>query len=47
MCHRLGLDADVVEAARARLDTSVATADKAIVELEGLKKTLQEEDIAR
>lgn len=35
---RLGLDPSVVEAARGRLDTSLATVNSAIGELEGLRE---------
>lgn len=47
IASRLGLDPDVVEAARTRLDVSVATADDAVTELEKLQKELSDEEVAK
>lgn len=41
---RLGLDSEVVEAARARLDVSVAASDAAVRELEGARAALSAEE---
>ncbi len=46
LARRLGLDGEVVEAARRRLDTSVAQSDEAITQLEALRGQLQDEEVA-
>ena len=43
---RLGLDSDVIEAARRRLDTGAAAADAAIAKLEQLRTLAEREETA-
>ncbi len=44
--RRLGLDKEVVDAARERLDSNVSIADDNITELETLRTQLQDEETA-
>lgn len=46
ICIRLGLDSDVIEAARKRLDTGATAADTAITKLEQLRSLAECEETA-